>query len=182
MLEIEIIQKEISIGEKYRILINGQETYKAASRLFRLFPCVEVKPLWQDTVLLSIEMQFGFLEPQFTFSIGLKQYDLETISWWKNRYAINTDKGRMEIVGHRGRKVSIFLNGIQVAWFESDALSVLSGDRYKMIAQENSPQEWLIAIMLFWDNYYNRKDKGLINFSFGRFNQSQPFDNNWQPF
>jgi hypothetical protein len=177
---VDVNQQKISIGDKYKIAINSQPFYLAKASIWRLFPKVDIMPLQGDQVYMSIEQGWGVLKPNITFSIGTSQYKLETISWWKRRFAIAVGNDRIEIVGHRGRKVSIFQNGRQIAWFNKDAVTFFSGDNYHCTANANAPIEWLIATMLFWDMHYNRGDKKAVNIQFGSILQSQPFDSTWQ--
>jgi hypothetical protein len=180
-LILDVNQKKISIGDKYAIAINGQPYYKAKSSLWKLFPKVDLIPLQGDQVLMSVEQGWGFLKPNVVFTIGAMQYKLETISWWKRRFSINVGKDVFEIVGHRGRKVSIFQNGNQIAWFDKDAVTFFAGDNYHCTANVNAPAEWLIAAILFWDIHYNREQKSAINIKFGSIIESQSFDKTWQP-
>ena len=86
-----------------------------------------------------------------------------------------------DIYGHRGRKVSVFLNGNQVAWFQSAAVTFFSGDSYTIHAHQQVSVDWMIAIALFWDSYFNRGNKSAININFGALLQSKPFDKTWVP-
>jgi len=180
-LILDVNQKKISIGDKYAIAINGQPYYKAKSSIWKLFPKVDLIPLQGDQVLMSVEQGWGFLKPNVVFSIGAMQYKLETISWWKRRFSINVGNDIFEIVGHRGRKVSIFQNGNQIGWFDKDAVTFFAGDNYHCTANSNAPAEWLIAAILFWDIHYNREQKSAINIKFGSVLETQPFDKTWQP-
>jgi len=180
-LFIDVSQKKISIGDKYTIAINGQPFYKAKASIWNLFPKIDLLPLQGEQVFMTVEQGFGFLKPKFTFNIGGSHFALETISWFKRRFAINVGTDRYEIVGHRGRKVSIFQNGKQIAWFNNEAVTFFSGDNYHCTANSNAPAEWLIAIILFWDAFYNRQQKSAVNIKFGSIMQTQPFDSTWQP-
>lgn len=177
---IDVNQQKISIGDKYKIAINGQPHYLAKASLWRLFPKVDIMPLQGDQVYMSIEQGWGFLKPNITFSIGSSQYKLETISWWKRRFAVSVGNDRFEIVGHRGRKVSIFQNDRQIAWFDNAAVTFFNGDNYHCIANASAPVEWMIASILFWDMHYNRQQKSAVNIKFGSMVQSQAFDSAWQ--
>ncbi|CAN5401160.1 hypothetical protein BH09BAC5_BH09BAC5_04860 [soil metagenome] len=179
-LIIDVNQKKIAIGDKYAIAINGQPYYKAKAALFKLFPKIDLLSLQGDQVFMTIEQGWGLLKPKVVFSMHNTTYNLETISWWKRRFSITAGMDVFEIVGHRGRKVSIFQNGRQIGWFNNDAVTFFSGDNYHCTANSNAPAEWLIAIILFWDMHYNRQQKSAINFKFGSMVQSQPFDTNWQ--
>ncbi|HEU4717231.1 MAG TPA: hypothetical protein VFU15_05340 [Bacteroidia bacterium] len=180
-LFIDVSQKKISIGDKYTIAVNGQPMYKAAAKLFKLFPSISVSPLnGPETPIITVEQKMGWLKPNYQFTINGATYSLETISWWKRRFAITAGANKLEIVGHRGRKVSIFINGKQVAWFDNEAVTFFSGDNYHVTANADAPWEWIVAVVLFWDSFYNRQQKGAINFKMGAMTQTQPFDASWQ--
>lgn len=180
-LILDVNQQKISIGDKYKIAVNGQPQYLAKSSLWKLFPKISLMPLQGDHVYMTIEQGWGFLKPNITFTIGSNQYKLETISWWKRRFSVNTGKDVFEFVGHRGRKVSILQNGSQVAWFDNAAVTFFNGDNYHCTANWNAPVEWLIAGILFWDMHYNNEKKGAVNIRFGAIMETQPFDKTWQP-
>lgn len=180
-LYVDVQQKKIAIGEKYTIAINGQPYYKAKASIWKLFPKIDLLPLQGDQVFMSVEQGWGFMKPNVTFTINAAQFKLETISWWKRRFAVTVGSDRYELVGHRGRKVSIFQNGRQIAWFDNQAVTFFAGDNYHCTANTNAPVEWLIAFIFFWDIHYNRQQKGAVNIKFGAMVQSQPFDTTWQP-
>jgi hypothetical protein len=180
-LFIDVNQKKIAIGEKYGVAVNGQPYYKAKASIWKLFPKIDLMPLQGEQVFMSVEQGWGFLKPNVTFTMGGMQYKLETVSWLKRRFFVNVGTDKLEIVGHRGRKVSIFKNGKQIAWFDNQAVTFFSGDNYHCTANADAPAEWLIAAIFFWDIHYNRQQKSAINFKFGSMWQTQPFDATWQP-
>lgn len=49
-MEIDINQAKISIGDKYKIFIEGQQTHKASRQLFSLLPVVHLYDLGDDLV------------------------------------------------------------------------------------------------------------------------------------
>lgn len=180
---IQISQKKISIGDKYTIKVNGQPVLKGARRLFKLFPLLEVLPPQGGPPVFTIEQRgFVFLSPAFVFTFGQNTYELTTVSWFKRHYQIHMGRDVFDIYGHRGRKVSIFLNGKQVAWFQSAAVTFFAGDEYNVHTDSQVSVDWIIAITLFWDMWHNRSgNKGMINVRFGALFQAQPFDKNWIP-
>lgn len=179
---IQISQKKISIGDKYAIRVNGMEVLKCARRLWKLFPLLEVMPVQGGEPIFKIEQRMSWLKPQYIFTFGGNTYELTTISWWKRHFQVHMGKEIFDIYGHRGRKVSVFLNNKQVAWFDSAAVTFFAGDEYNIHADANVSVDWLIAIVLFWDSWYNRSgNKGVINFKVGSIIQKQAFDKNWVP-
>jgi uncharacterized protein YxjI len=178
---IQIHQKKISIGDKYTVSVNGQQVLKCARSLFKLYPLLTVSPIAGGPPVFEIEQRLAVLRPMYVFTFGQNKFELTTVSWWKRHYRIHMGKDVFDIYGHRGRKVSVFLNGRQVAWFQSAAVTFFSGDEYNIHADSGVSVDWMIAIALFWDSYYNRGNKSMINVNFGSLLQAQPFDKTWVP-
>lgn len=179
---IQISQKKIAIGDKYSIAVNGMQVLKAARRIFKIFPLIEVSPVQGGNVIFSLEQRFSWLKPSVVFTFGGNIYELTTISWWKRHFQIHMGKDVFDIYGHRGRKVSVFLNDKQVAWFDSAAVTFMAGDEYNIHADAAVSVDWMIAIALFWDMWYNRSgNKGVVNIKFGAIIQARPFDKTWIP-
>lgn len=178
---IQIKQHKIAIGNKYDISVNGMLVLKGSRSLFKFYPVIAVSPAQGGEPLFTIQQFYSLLRPAYVFQFGPNKYDLTTVSWWKRHYQIHMGKDVFDIYGHRGRKVSVFLNNKQVAWFESAAITFFSGDEYNIHASSDVSVDWLIAIALFWDSYYNRGNKGMVNIKFGHLIQKQQFDKNWVP-
>ncbi len=179
---IQISQKKIAIGDKYTISLNGNQVLKASRRLLKIFPLVEVMPLQGGNPVFTVERRMSWLKPAYVFTFGQNQYELTTVSWWKRHYQVHLGKDIFDIYGHRGRKVSVFLNNKQVAWFDSAAVTFFAGDEYNIHADGSVSVDWMIAIALFWDSWYNRSgNKSMINIKFGAIIQKQPFDKSWIP-
>lgn len=178
---IQISQKKISVGDKYTISVNGLQVLKGARSIWKIRPVISVLPVQGGDPIYQVEQRVSFLRPQYIFIFGANRYELTTISWWKRHFQIHMGKDVFDIYGHKGRKVSVFLNNKQVAWFSSAAVTFFSGDEYNIHADSQVSVDWLIAIALFWDSWYNRGDKGAINIKFGSIIEKQKFDKNWIP-
>lgn len=179
---ITISQKKISIGDKYSISVNGMPVLKASRRIFKIFPLIEVFRNDDTNVIFSVERKLSWFKPQYDFNLGGNVYHITTISFWKRHYQIHMGKDVFDIYGHRGRKVSVFLNDKQVAWFDSAAVTFFAGDEYNIHANSNVSVDWMIAIVLFWDSWFNSSgEKGAVNIKFGAILEKQPFDSTWIP-
>ena len=179
---IQITQKKISVGDKYRISVNGHEVLKCARSIWKLYPKLTVTAVQGGPPVFEIEQRIAILfQTSFVFNFGQNKYELNTVSWWNRHFRIYMGQDVFEIFGHRGRKVSVFLNGRQVAWFQSGAVTFFAGDTYTIHADANVSVDWLIAICLMWDAAFNRRGKAMINIQFGWLFQARPFDKTWTP-
>jgi hypothetical protein len=57
-MEININQKNITIGDKYQIFIDGQQMHTAAAKLFGLFPEINLVEL---NLVITLTKRFAFL-------------------------------------------------------------------------------------------------------------------------
>lgn len=178
---IQITQKKISIGDKYTIAVNGMQVLRCERSIFKLYPVLTILPIQGGPPVFQIEQRWAFVRPSYVFMFGQNTYELTTVSWWKRHFQIHMGRDVFDIYGHRGRKVSVFLNGNQVAWFQSAAVTFFSGDHFTIHADSRVSADWMIAIALFWDSYYNRGNKKAININFGSLIQARPFDKTWVP-
>lgn len=179
---IQINQKKITFGDKYKIAVNGQEVLKCSRSIFKMYPKLTVTAVQGGPPIFEIEQRIAIMmQTSFVFNFGANKYELNTVSWWNRHFRIHMGQDVFEIFGHRGRKVSIFLNGRQVAWFESGAVTFFSGDTYTIHADANVSVDWLIAICLMWDCAFNRRSRAAINIKFGWLFQAKAFDKTWTP-
>ncbi len=179
---IQISQRKVSIGDKYTISVNGQQVLKCARTIFKIYPRLTVSPIHGGPPVFEIEQRIAmFFQAAFVFTFGQNQYELSTVSWWNRHFQIHMGKDVFDIYGHRGRKVSIFLNGRQIAWFQSSAVTFFSGDEYNIHADAQVSIDWLIAIALMWDSAFNRRSRSMINIKFGWLFQAKAFDKSWVP-
>lgn len=179
---VQITQRKISIGDKYTISVNGNQVLKGSRSILKLYPKISVSAIQGGPVLYEVEQRMAIMfHTMFIFHFGQNRYELNTVSWWNRHFRIYMGKDVFEIYGHRGRKVSIFLNGRQIAWFQSSAVTFMAGDSYNIHADSAVSVDWLVAIALFWDAAFNRRGKGLINIQFGWLFQAREFDKHWMP-
>jgi len=183
-MEININQKPISIGDKYKIFIDGQESYRAARKLFKLLPVVVLYKNDGDIPRITIRKRFTF----FKASYVLKREDssileFKTISFWKRHYQCLVGKDMYDVYGHRGRKFSIYKNDVQVAFWDKQAVSWFAGDNYMIMADKNSDAELLISFCLVIDNFRSDDHDGkALTVDIGGIGpQAKAFDSNWEP-
>jgi hypothetical protein len=182
-MEIDINQNKISVRDKYQIFIDGQQRHNATSKLFRLFPEIELYEWDSELPRMRINKKFGFLAANYdlTKSDG-KVYEFRTKSYWKGHFQCMYDADIYDIYAHRGRKYSVYKNDIQVAWWTKQAVSWFNGDNYKIIADRNCDYNLVISFCLIIDNYSSEGNKGTLNVNIGRIGpQVKKFNANWQP-
>ncbi|HLL43399.1 MAG TPA: hypothetical protein VK369_09685 [Segetibacter sp.] len=183
-MEIDINQKKIAIGDKYKIFIDGQPTHTASTELFRLFAVVNLFNITGNRHRLTINKRHAWFKAKY----DIRRHDnnvlvFQTKSFWKKHFQCRYDSGLYDIYGHRGRKYSVFKNDEQVAWWNKQKVTWFEGDNYKIIAENNSDYELIIAFCLIIDNYSsNDKGNNTITIDFGHIGpQARPFDSTWQP-
>lgn len=183
-MEININQQKISIGDKYQIFTNGNQTHNAAAKLFRLFAEINLYQWGKEEPVMVIKKRFAFFAANYditTFDGVL--IELRTISFWKAHYQCQLGTDFYDIYRRRGRKCSIYKNDQQIAWWDKEAVSWFNGDNYRIVANSDANHNLIIALCLAMDNYANNdKEKSAFNIDIGRLGlQAKPFDASWQP-
>ncbi|MBN8835648.1 MAG: hypothetical protein J0I09_00160 [Sphingobacteriia bacterium] len=183
-MEIDINQKEISIGDKYQIFIDGSQTYSATRQLFQLLPEINLFSFESERPRMKINKLFSWPNAKYNITRWDNNIlEFRTKSFWKYQYQCQCGTDFYEIYGHLGRKFSIFKNDIQIAWWDKKAVSWFAGDNYKIIAENNCDKDLVISFCIIIDNFYNdNHDGNMVNFDFGNlgFNLKK-FDHDWQP-
>lgn len=183
-MEININQKKISIGDKYQIFIDGQQTHAASTGLFRWFAEINLFEHGNDRAKYTIKKNWTF----FKTSYDLTRWDnytfeFRTKSFWKLHYYCQVGQDLYEIFGHKGRKFSVYKNDHQVAWWDKDAVTWFNGDNYKIIADKDSDYELIISFCLIIDNNSsNNNDGNTMTVDLGNIGSTvKKFDPAWQP-
>ncbi len=183
-MEIDINQKKISIGDKYKIFTNGQLTHTAARELFNLLPVVNLFEVNKEVAKMRIEKRFSFLYAKYDI-IRWDNMVLEfrTKSFWEMNYQCQSGTDFYNIYGHRGRKYSVLKNDKQIAWWNKEAVSWFAGDNYKIIADEDADVNLLISLCLIVDNFRSDDhDSKVFSIDFGNIGFfARKFDAAWQP-
>ncbi|HVW60864.1 MAG TPA: hypothetical protein VHC48_12530, partial [Puia sp.] len=110
-MEIDVNQKKISIGDKYRIFVDGQETYLASRRLFQLLPEVNLFKVGEERAKMTINKRLSWFKARYDITRwdnSILQF--RTKSLWELQYECQVGADLYAIYGHRGRKYSIFKN------------------------------------------------------------------------
>ena len=183
-MEIDINQKKISIGDKYQIFTDGQQTHSASRELFRLLAVVDLYENNNERPRMTIRKRFSFFKAMYDITRWDNNVlEFRTISFWRSQYQCQVGKDMYDIYGHRGRKYSIYKNDQQVAWWDKAVVSWFAGDNYKIFANANSDPELLMSFCLIIDNFRSDNHDGhAINIDIGNIGfQTRKFDPDWQP-
>lgn len=180
---IDINQKKISIGDKYKIFLNEKETYYAATQLFKLLSEINLFEINSTSPRITLKKCWSWLDTKYDIYRNEQKYEFRTVSFWKNHHKCHVGNDVYEIYGHRGRKYSIFKNNIQVAWWDKNLVTWFNGDNYQMNADNDCDGELIIAFCLIIDNKSESKnDNNTLNIDFGNIGwEAKKFDTNWTP-
>jgi uncharacterized protein YxjI len=184
-MQININQKPISFGDKYKVFIEGEEVYNAHIQLFESFPVIHLTESKSDRRII-ISKKFSWFKARY----GLTLWDgnaLEFKTWsaWKRHFQCNYGSDLYEVYGHKGRKYSVYKNGKQVAWWEKSLVTWFAGDNYKVVADGDCDIQLIVSFCIIIDNYYNNNNgnTNTVNFDLGNIGpEAKVFDHNWHPF
>jgi len=183
-VEIDINQQKISIGDKYKIFVDGRQTYIASRKLISLLPVVYLYELNNERPKMTINKLFSFFKAKYDIARSDNRvFQFRTLSFWKLQYECQVGQDSYVIYGHRGRRYSIYKNDQQIAWWDKNAVSWFAGDNYKIILDKDADIDLLISFCLVVDNFSSDSHDGnMINIDLGNIGfQAKKFDPAWQP-
>jgi len=183
-MDIDINQAKISVGDKYKIFVDGQQTHNASRQLFRFLPVVNLYTLGDDRPRMTIAKKLSWFKAKY----DITRWDdnillFRTISFWKPQYRCQVGADTYMLYGHKGRKYSIYKNDVQIAWWDKEAVSWFAGDNYKIIADRDADIDLLISFCLIIDNFRSDDHDGkALTIDVGNIGfQVRKFDPSWQP-
>ena len=183
-MTIDINQHKIAIGDKYNIYFDKELAFKASTKLFRFFLSTIILTDLQGRQMVTIERKFNWLKAKYIISgIDNSNWTFKTKQLWKMHYDCQVGSDKYDLYGHKGRKVSIFKNDKQVAFFDKSAVSWFEGDNYKIIADDDCHPTLLTSFVLIWDNFFsNDREDSTVTYDLGNIGpQARTFDKNWIP-
>lgn len=181
---IDINQKKIAFGDKYKIFINGEEQYFASTELISLQPKIHLFGLKQPKARLTMTKKWNWFSVKYSIRLwDNSEIQFKTISFWKSHYQCCFVEDVYDIYGHRGLKHSIYKNNVQVAWWDKEMVSWFEGDNYKIVADEDSLDELIIGFCLMIDNSYSNKNgNNTLTIDLGKIGpQTKRFNTDWRP-
>ncbi len=181
-MDIDINQKKISIGDKYEIFVDGQQSYNAASKIFRWLAEINLYTPGDERPIMTVKKRFSFYTSYDIIKSDESVFEFRTKSFWKGHYYCNVGSDLYEIYAHRGRKFSVYKNDRQVAWWTKKAVTWFNGDNYKITADKDVDKELIISFCLVVDSAFSNDNKKSFNVSVGKIGpQAKKFDPTWQP-
>jgi uncharacterized protein YxjI len=183
-MEIDINQKKITFGDKYRVFIDGQLTHTASTELFRLFPEINLFHNTGGEPKLTINKRHTWFKAKYDITFWDNNVlEFRTKSIWRNHFQCQVGPDRFDIYGHKGRKYSVYKNDKQVAWWDKEMVSWFQRDNYKILADADVDYELIIAFCLITDNHSSSSNEGnTVTFDLGKIGpQTKVFNPNWQP-
>ena len=183
-MEIDVNQLKISIGDKYKIFIDRQQTHVASRKLISLLPVVYLYELNDARPRMTINKLLSFFKATYDITRWDNNVlEFRTKSFWKSQYECQVGDDSYSIYGHTGRKFSIFKNDTQVAWWGKNGVTWFEGDNYKIIADKNADIDLLISFCLIADNFSSESHGGnTLTIDLGNIGpQARKFDLEWQP-
>ena len=183
-MEIGINQKKISICAKYKIFIDGQQTYIASTKPFRLLSEINLFELACGSPKYTIKKKLTFFKIAFDLTKWDNNvFEFRTKKIWKKSYYCQVGQDFYEIFGHKGRKYSVYKNNAQIAYWDKVAVSWFNGDNYKIITDKDSDYELIISFCLIIDNYFSKNNNGnTVTIDFGNIGpQDKKFNPVWKP-
>lgn len=167
---------EILINKRYEVFLDGQLTYLITSKFFSFHPKYSISEFSSDHIKLVFKGTFAVFHKAYDIYRGNDIYNLRLKKAWKTQYNCQVGKDLYEIYVHRGLKHSVFKNGTQIGWWNSDSL-ILLGSRYKIIADKDADSELLIAFCIALEGSNGGATVNVGNVG----GQGKTFDSHWQP-
>jgi uncharacterized protein YxjI len=183
-MKIDVNQWKIAIGDKYDIFVENGLSHNAATEIFKILSVIDLYDAGGSIPVMKIKKKWSWWGAKYDL---LKPdgsvFNYRSVSVWRITYQCQVGNDLYDIYGHRGRKHSVFKNGVQIAWWDKKAVTWFDGDNYSITADDNADKELLICFCLLMDNYASKdKDKSTVNISLGNLGiGARKFDNNWQP-
>jgi len=184
-MEIIISQREIPISKKYIISVDGHDTYSAiqSHSLFRqeIF-------LYKTDESERPRIKITNKQAWFKATYDIVRWDNNTIQFrtksvWRLSYYCSYGHDTYFIIGHRGRRFSIFRNKKQVAWWEKNILPWVGSYKFIIYADRDSDIDLVISFCLIIDNYFDKDtENNTLHYDLGNIGcEERPFDLLWRP-
>lgn len=181
MMKIRIKQHSISFGSQYKIFFENDEKFYAETDLFsnsiiNIYKLNERQPSFRTFKSLY------FYCPKYKIEMpNGDRIKFASFNFWRTIYRLEKGNDIYELYRHKERKVSVFKNDIQIAYWAKEAITYLVGDYYEITANKNSEKELLIAFCLIIDNIHS-KGGHLFNVDLGIvFKEKKEFNYKWKP-
>lgn len=181
---IDIYQKKLSLGDKYKVFINHVLTYVVSKQPLQLKPEILVMDTDNNMLKIRIVKCLQWIKAKYVISFSESQvYSFKTVSYFRSHFQCITKDAVYDIYRHRGRKCSIYKDHDQIAWWQKDLITWLEGDTYRITSNENADIDLLISFCLILDNYTSgNKGEDVLTINLGYMGlQAKRFNKEWVP-
>ena len=183
-MEIDVNQKKISIGDKYQIYTDRQQTHFATRQLLQLLPEINLFENSGGRPRMIITKRLSWFKAKYDITRWDNNIlNFRTKSIWKLHYQCQSGPDLYDIYGHRGRKYSVYKNDVQVAYWDKKAVTWFAGDNYKIIADRDCDKDLILSFCLIVDNFSSDSNDGnTVTYDLGNIGfQAKKFDETWHP-
>lgn len=158
MTEVIIKQHAVSLTDEYEIYTDGKRTHTAYKELLKFYSTLVLSEYKTDRVLLKTEKTIWPFGPHYYIYIKDRSYLFETKSWLKGHYRCKTEQVMYDVYAHRGNLYRVFKNDIEIATWTGNAVTLMEGDKYRMVCDDKKELQILMGFCLIIDqHYYNNK-------------------------
>jgi len=182
-MRIDIKQHKISLGDKFDIFTNDVPSHTVSAGLLKLLPSFKLYKTGISDPWLTVNKRWTF----FLSSYDIRMHDgnvsaFLSKSFWKPSYQCRVWADLYEVFGHLGRKYSVYKNGIQVAWWDKNVVSVFNGNEYNVKADFDCNAELIIAFCIIMHYETGDDSDATVSIDFGNIGLvARKFDETWMP-
>ncbi len=179
---MQIVRERWSIRQKFDISIDGQPRMVAKRKFFTWFPKFTLYETGGEPILRT-KCLFHAVRPRFEIRLRDGRTMRLAAESHNFHFVCRAGRDRYELFAHKGRRVSIFRNDRQIAYFERQKLTVLNKRVYDVYADDDANAEWLAAFILAWDSHHvDETGEAEIRVDLGFLGpEDRPFDESWTP-
>lgn len=182
-MEFKIEQKKFSLEKKYTVFIDGLEKYIATTKLFRLFSEIVFEDLEKHLLKYTIKRRWAWFKYSYDLTNDKHSiFEFRTLSIWRRHYQCIVGTDNYEIIGHKGRKYSIYKNNNMIAFWELNKFTWFEGDKYTVTANNDVDTELVSCFCIIIDNANSENKRQAMDWNIGWFGpEARPFDAKWIP-
>jgi hypothetical protein len=159
-MEIEINREKIFRGEKYQILINGQQSHFVKEELVSHFLVISLFESNYGALRITINKILDFVLRKYEIKrLDNSILEFRSKSMWRLHYQCQCGNDVYDICAKKGDIYLIYKNNSQVAWWDikhwwnKEVLLWFSGKSYKIIAEDDCDIDLIISFCLIVDNF-----------------------------
>ena len=137
------------------------------------------KDLRTDETIATSKSRLKLFPPRAYFDITYKDTSFQ-LKFGKLRFSCSFKDSLYELIPHKGYLTSIFQDGLQIGYYETQAFS--SFNCFCKVVLNNKADLELICTFILAVKCDFSEERQNINIDFGNFGrEAKPFDYNWSP-